>query len=334
MSESTTIKLKQVSVGYRDSRGKERIVKSGISLAAEKGELVALIGGNGIGKSTLLRTLAGFQPPITGDISVSGKSISAYREKELATMMSFVSTEIIRVANLSVFEMVALGRFPHTNWFGKLTDEDRQIVNESIRMVGLDGYQTRPINQISDGERQRAMIARTLAQDTDIIVLDEPTAFLDVPNKYEIVSILHRLAREKNKTIIFSTHDLNIAVSEVDMIWLMLQDDVVQGAPEDLILNGQFPLLFQKSDLTFDMEKGDFRIKRHLKHAVQLTGKGAELLWTQKALERNGLEVTNEADTNIEITVRSEPPCWQVQTADSDKTFYSVYHLCRYLREL
>ncbi|GET28356.1 ABC transporter ATP-binding protein [Prolixibacter sp. SD074] len=334
MSGGTTIKLDHVSVGYRDSRGKERIVKSGISLGAEKGELVALIGGNGIGKSTLLRTLAGFQPPLSGDISVSGKSISAYREKELATMLSFVSTEIIRVANLSVFEMVALGRFPHTNWFGKLTEEDLQIVNESIRMVGLDGYQTRPINQISDGERQRGMIARTLAQDTDIIVLDEPTAFLDVPNKYEIVSILHHLAREKNKTIIFSTHDLNIAVSEVDMIWLMLQDDVVQGAPEDLILNGQFPLLFQKSDLTFDMEKGDFRIKRHLKQAVRLTGTGSGLLWTQKALERNGLEVTNGADTNIEITVRSEPSCWQVRTTDSEETFYSVYHLCRYLREL
>lgn len=334
MSDSKTIKLNQVSVGYRDSRGRERVVKSNISLGAEKGELVALIGGNGIGKSTLLRTLAGFQLPISGDITVSGKSIASYREKELATMLSFVSTKIIRVANLSVFEMVALGRFPHTNWFGKLTEEDRRVVNESIRMVGLDGYQSRPINQISDGERQRAMIARTLAQDTDIIVLDEPTAFLDVPNKYEIVSILHHLAREKNKTIIFSTHDLNIAVSEVDMIWLMLQDDVVQGAPEDLILNGQFPLLFQKSDLVFDMKKGDFRIKRHPKLTARLTGSGTELLWTQKALERNGLEMNNDADTEIEITVRSEPPCWQVRTTNGEKTFYSVYHLCRYLREL
>ena len=334
MDERMTIKLDQVAVGYRDSRGKERIVKSNISLGAEKGELIALIGGNGIGKSTLLRTLAGFQSPIEGEISVSGKSISAYREKELATMLSFVSTEIIRVVNLTVFEMVALGRFPHTNWFGKLTDEDRQIVNESIRMVGLEGYQSRPINQISDGERQRAMIARTLAQDTNIIVLDEPTAFLDVPNKYEIVNILHHLAREKSKTIIFSTHDLNIAVSEVDMIWLMLQDDVVQGAPEDLILNGQFPLLFQKSDLIFDMEKGDFRIKRHPKLTARLSGKGSELLWTQKALERNGLEVTDGPESNVEITVRSEPPCWQVRTMDGERTFYSVYHLCRYIREL
>ena len=201
-------------------------------------------------------------------------------------------------------------------------------------MVGLEGYQPRPINQISDGERQRAMIARTLAQDTDIIVLDEPTAFLDVPNKYEIVNILHHLAREKSKTIIFSTHDLNIAVSEVDMIWLMLQDDVVQGAPEDLILNGQFPLLFQKSDLFFDMERGDFRIKRHPRLSAKLNGSGTGMVWTQKAMERNGLEVTNQPDSNVEITVRSEPLCWQVLTKDGEKTFYSVYHLCRYLREI
>ena len=182
--EDKIIELNNAAIGYKGKTHAVNVVKSGISVYALKGELVALVGGNGVGKSTLLRTIAGFQPPIGGDVLIRGEQVNAYREKELALIMSFVSTEIIRVPNLSVFDLVSLGRYPYTNWFGKLLDEDLHIVEEAIRSVGLQGYENRMVNYLSDGERQKAMIARTLAQDTDVIVLDEPTAFLDLSNKY------------------------------------------------------------------------------------------------------------------------------------------------------
>ena len=257
--EEKIITTENLSIGYSEKGGK-KIIKKDINLNALHGELVALIGGNGVGKSTLLRTLAGFQPFLSGNVLVKGKDLSNYREKELASLLSFVSTEIIRVSNLSVFDLVALGRYPHTNWSGRLNEEDRQKVEEALEMVGLQGYENRMINYISDGERQKTMIARTLAQDTDIILLDEPTAFLDLSNKYEIVHILHRLAGERGKTILFSTHDLTTAIAECDRIWLMLEEEVKEGSPEDLILDGSFSSLFHKKNLYFDTEKGDYRI--------------------------------------------------------------------------
>lgn len=333
-----SLSLNNVSIGYTGNRGGRKLVKDGINLSALQGELVALIGGNGIGKSTLLRTISGFQKSLGGEILVKGKSVDQYREDELSRIMSFVSTEIIKVSNLSVFELVALGRFPHTNWFGRLSADDSRIVHESIEMVGLSGYENRMINHISDGERQRAMIARTLAQDTDIIVLDEPTAFLDVPNKYETVNILHKLAREKNKTIIFSTHDLNIAIGEADLIWLFLTERVGQGAPEDLILQGVFPKLFEQSGLYFDMEKGDFRINRVTGLKITLEGNGAQYNWTKKALERNGITVSRDNETdqlgkliinngNIELIIDNNPD-------EKPICFDSIYNLCNYLKNL
>lgn len=336
-NKEAIIQIADVSVGYRDNRRKERVVKKSINLNAHRGELIALIGGNGIGKSTLLRSITGFQPVIGGSILINGKAIHAYREKELAKLMSFVSTEIIRVANLSVFDLVSLGRFPHTSWFGRLSEEDHAVVIESIGMVGLRGYENRMVNQISDGERQRAMMARTLAQDTDIIVLDEPTAFLDVPNKYEIVSILHKLAREKNKTILFSTHDLNIALGEVDLIWLMMRDEVVQGAPEDLILNGLFPRLFSDSGIRFDMEQGDFRIDRKNNAVIHLQGHSRITTnWTRKALERAGMKVisANGSPAQMNVAVNENELGWSLTTADKTLEFTSLYSLCQYLRRI
>jgi len=332
--EEKIIELSNASIGYKAKTHSVNVVKSGISVCAFKGELVSLIGGNGVGKSTLLRTIAGFQPPIGGDFLIRGKQVNAYREKELALIMSFVSTEIIRVPNLSVFDLVSLGRYPHTNWFGKLLDEDRSIVEEAIKSVGLQGYENRMVNCISDGERQKAMIARTLAQDTDVIVLDEPTAFLDLSNKYEIVHILHQLASEKGKTILFSTHDLTTAIAESDRIWVMLNDSVGQGAPEDLILNGDFASLFHNDHLYFDQEKGDFRIRKQTKRKALVNGNGIALEWTIKALERSGFEVINSANASNDpafVSIDVNYHEWTVKNHELLTKFDSLHSLCRYL---
>ena len=262
MSESF-VECKSVSIGYHERSNASVVVKKELCLRALGGEVIALIGSNGIGKSTLLKTIAGFQPPLSGELMIHQKPVSQYSANELAREMSFVSTEIVRVANLTVREMVGLGRFPYTNWFGQLTESDDAIVDDAIRQVGLSGYENRFINRISDGERQRAMIARALAQDTKIVVLDEPTAFLDISNKYELVSILKRLAVEKGKCVIFSTHDLSTAISMSDRIWLMLNDQVVEGRPEELASGGFFDALFPDNPrLYFDAAKGDFRFRQ------------------------------------------------------------------------
>jgi iron complex transport system ATP-binding protein len=292
MSEDIFIACKGVSIGYQERASATIVVKNDISVHAMGGEMVALIGGNGIGKSTLLKTIAGFQSTLAGELLVCGRPVSEYSAAELALEMSFVSTEIVRVANLTVRDMVGLGRFPYTNWFGQLNDNDQSIIEKAIHLVGLSGYEDRLINRISDGERQRAMIARALAQDTKIMVLDEPTAYLDISNKYEIVRILHRLANEEGKCIIFSTHDLNTALTMADRIWLMLEDKVVQGIPEEVASGGHFDSLFPNNhQLQFDADKGDFRIKRESKGEVLLTATGAELILAKKAMERLGFEV-------------------------------------------
>jgi iron complex transport system ATP-binding protein len=337
IGEEKIIALSNASIGYSAKAHDDNVVKSGISVYALKGELVSVIGGNGVGKSTLLRTIAGFQPSMGGEVLIRGRQVNTYLEKELALIMSYVSTEIIRVPNLSVFDLVSLGRYPHTNWFGKLSDEDRDIVEEAIKSVGLLGYENRMVNYISDGERQKAMIARTLAQNTDVIVLDEPTAFLDLANKYEIVHILHELSSGKGKTVLFSTHDLTTAIAESDRMWVMLNDSVKQGSPEDLILGGDFASLFHSEHLFFDQQKGDFRIRKLSKRKAVVTGEGIAVDWTRKALERNGFEIVesvtgneNFAFVSIDVTY----PEWIVIYREQSSKYSSLLSLCRYLNAL
>ena len=314
MQENTFIACTDLSIGYPERASATTLVKSGLTLRALKGEMVALIGGNGVGKSTLLKTIAGFQPPLSGEVFIHQRPSSDYGPAELATELSFVSTEMVRVANLTVRELVGLGRYPYTNWFGQLGENDKEIIERAIRQVGLSGYEDRRVSRISDGERQRAMIARALAQDTPIMVLDEPTAFLDISNKYEIVSILHRLAVEQGKCILFSTHDLNTALAIADRIWLMLEDKVVEGIPEEMIFNGYFESLFPKnSHLLFDRVKGDFRIRNDVKGKVNLTASGSDLQLAAKAMERLGFEVIIQSaaplsEENLQVFPSSDRP--------------------------
>lgn len=241
MKRLDTITLRDVSLGYAGKPLLERL-DAGFGW----GELTGLVGRNGAGKSTLLRTIAGLQKPLGGEILINGLPLAQLDARARASLIGFVSTERVLVDNLRVADVVALGRTPYTNWLGTLTAADHEQVARSLQLVGMEAFAQKDIQTLSDGERQRVMIARALAQDTPIILLDEPTAFLDLPNKYEICMLLRSLAHEQGKTIFFSTHDLTIALEFCDMLAL------VEGGALRLAAAGQF---------CFDTETLSVRLK-------------------------------------------------------------------------
>jgi iron complex transport system ATP-binding protein len=326
---NVNIALHHLSVGYEQpGRVPLKILKD-VNFSAATGEMVALIGRNGIGKSTLLRTLAGFQPWFAGEIEISKRNLKNIGAKEIARIMSFVSTENIRVPNLSVFDLVAYGRFPYTNWIGMLSEKDKSVVHKAIEKVGLYGFENRPVSQISDGERQRAVIARALAQDTPVIILDEPTAYLDVSNKYEIFHLLQVLANEKKKTIVLSSHDLNIALREVDKLWIITEKDNYEGAPEDAVLKGWLNQLFKNEHVGFDAGEGEFFFKKRFKAKVKVDGEGLPLTWTLRALNRKGYQIVMQATPDFHVSAYENE--WKITGKNFQKTFYSIYQMLAFL---
>jgi iron complex transport system ATP-binding protein len=328
------IEIKNLSIGYKQTGKPPVALREGIYFTARKGEMIALIGSNGIGKSTLLRSLIGFQEFFSGDILIGGQPIQKITPAEKARVISFVSTEIIRIPNMTVLDLVSYGRFPYTDWFGRLTKTDRQCVDEAIASVGMEKFRDKPIDQISDGERQRAMIARALAQDTPMIFLDEPTAFLDVSNKYEIFHLLQTLARDNGKTIVFSTHDLNIALREADKFWMMLENENFEGSPEDAVLSGAVHRLFGKSHIGFDTHEGEFYFKKDFKDKVRITGNGEAINWTYRALNRMGYQIVMESTPDFEVKVYSNDNSilWDLIKEGKNTTYTSIYHLGRALQ--
>lgn len=329
--EHFDIDLKNLSVGYRQTGGSKLQILGDINLSATTGEMVAVIGSNGIGKSTLLRSIAGFQEYFSGNIKMNGKELQEINAKEIAQIISFVSTDNIRVSNMSVFDLVAYGRFPYTNWIGVLAENDKIIVKEAINKVGLAGFENRLITQISDGERQRALIARAIAQDTPVIVLDEPTAFLDVSNKYEIFHLLQVLSKQKQKTIVLSSHDLNIALREVDKLWIITETGNFQGAPEDAVLQGWLNQLFNNEHIGFDLQEGEYYFKKDFKAKVKVDGDGLSLTWTLRALNRAGFQIVVKAEPDF--WVKAIQNQWILKSRNSTRTFDSIYQLLKNLEE-
>jgi len=325
------IEATNLQIGYRTFKKSALKVCTNLFFDASNGELIALIGSNGIGKSTLLRTISRLQPPLSGNLLINGFSFYEIKRIEYASILSFVSTEQIRIPDLSVYDLVALGRYPYTDWFGSLTLDDKSIIEESIRLVSMNSLQLKSVNELSDGERQRAMVARAIAQDTPIIVLDEPTAYLDVPNKFEIVKLLKDLSSKKNKTIIFSTHDLNIAISESDKIWLMSFNNIIEGAPEDLILSNSFDSLFEKK-VQFDWETASFKQNKIFTRTVNLKGPVNNLYnLTKRALERIGIAINIKANLQVEIINEENNYSFSVVHSNFEKRCKNIYELCTYL---
>lgn len=245
-----------LSIGY-----KKTAIQENLNLQIRVGELVCLIGPNGCGKSTLLRTLAGLQKSLHGEITFGDKNLKQLTSNEKALLLSFVLTDKVEVDNLTVFELVFTGRYPHTSWLGNRTEIDTEKTEEAIEMVHLAHKKDCFINELSDGEKQRAMIAKALAQDTPLIFLDEPTAHLDLPNRVEIILLLRRLVKETNKAIILSTHELDLALQVADKLWLMNEEGVEDGTPSDLISNGHIEAAFANDAVKFDKKLGSFRLK-------------------------------------------------------------------------
>ena len=278
MNEETII-LKNLSIGYR-TKNNLRTVAEDINAAIRQGELTCLLGANGVGKSTLLRTLSAFQPKLGGEIIIRSQEsgdksleIDAFTDKELSRLIGVVLTEKPDIRNMTVRELVALGRSPYTGFWGTLHEEDWQVVDEAIDAVRIGGLRERMVHTLSDGERQKVMIAKALAQQTPVIFLDEPTAFLDFPSKVEMMQLLRRLAREQQKTIFLSTHDFELALQVADTLWLMesgvrIQDSgdrsqesgVSIGTPRELAQSGALARYVERPGITFEAETLTVRV--------------------------------------------------------------------------
>ena len=301
-----TIQIKNLDIGYTTKHGVKAVAK-GINGTLHCGELTCLLGANGVGKSTLLRTLSAFQPKISGEVlftvyslqftddysdgaeglaskstvnckpstvnckpsTVNKKDVSSFTDKELSKLIGVVLTEKPDIRNMTVRELVALGRSPYTGFWGTCSKEDLSIVDESIDMVGISPLARRPVHTLSDGERQKVMIAKALAQQTPVIFLDEPTAFLDYPSKVEVLLLLRRICQQAGKTILLSTHDVELALQLADIIWLMEKQEtenkspIAIGSPQALAEDGSLGRFIEsQQNIVFDKETLTIRVQR------------------------------------------------------------------------
>ncbi|WP_432248718.1 ABC transporter ATP-binding protein [Streptomyces sanyensis] len=298
-----------LTVGYRTQsprgRGAARAVLSGLDLHARAGELTVLLGPNGAGKSTLLRTLCGLLPPLDGRIRIGGADLARQRPAVLARRLAVVLTDRVDPGLLSVRELAGLGRHPHTGFTGRLTAADHAAVEWSLHAVGAGHLADRPAAELSDGERQRVLTARALAQEPEVVLLDEPTAFLDVPSRVALTVLLRDLARDKGLTVVVSTHDLELALRVADAVWLVDRDSRVHtGAPEDLIRGGTVGAAFDADHLAFDPVSGTFGLRRTERSRVTVDAPPDVLPLLQRALAREGLAVADPGDPAVGARVR------------------------------
>lgn len=301
--KNKTIEIQNLTIGYSLKKDK-RIVAENINSNIYSGELTCLLGANGIGKSTLLRTLSAFLPKLSGNIYIESKEVGDYTDKDLATLIGVVLTEKVEIKNITAKELIGMGRSPYTGFWGRLSKEDEDIVNNAISLVKIDNLAHRMVNTLSDGERQKVMITKALVQETPIILLDEPTAFLDFPSKVEIMQLLHNLSRKTNKTIFLSTHDLELALQIADKVWLMDKQHGIQiGTPEDLSINGALNNFFARKGIIFDQETGLFRVENEQKRQIKLLGEGFVYTMIQKALSRNGIMASHDKNSDSYIKI-------------------------------
>ena len=260
-----TVRLTNLTIGYQ-TKQHTTVVAEHLNAAIKSGELTCLLGRNGIGKSTLLRTLSAFQPPLGGEILLRNSEyseyseVSEYSDKQLSRLIGVVLTEKPDVRNMTIEELVGMGRSPYTGFWGTLSKDDKRIVDEAIGLVGIESLRGRYVHTLSDGERQKVMIAKALAQQTPIIYLDEPTAFLDFPSKVEVMQLLHRLAREQQKTIFLSTHDVELSLQIADCIWLMETGLLSVGTPRQLADNGALSRFIEHKGIQFNVQTLTIRV--------------------------------------------------------------------------
>lgn len=294
-----------LSIGY--SGPGRRMIASSLEMSLRAGRMVCILGPNGCGKTTLLRTIAGLLPALDGEVLFRGRSIRSLSRSEMARERSVVLTRHAGVGMLRVREVVSLGRLPYADWLGRLGTGDMDSAERAMETTGCVELADRRMSELSDGERQRAFIARAMAQETPCMLLDEPTAFLDLPRRVEIVRLLLKLARSCRRAIALSTHDLDLALQTADEIWLLARDGrVFVGLPEELVLDGSFGQVFGTEGVQFDRASGRFVWPEGNGDRVRVLGEGLEAFWTAHALRRMGFRVAGAGD-EMDCTVEAGP---------------------------
>jgi len=282
------LRANNLSVGYQKGQFRN-VLFEGVNLTLKPGKLTCFMGPNGIGKSTLIRVLAELQKPLSGEISKPD-------EKKIALVL----TDKITATNMTVWDLVSYGRYPYLGWGLSFSDDDHKIIEQAINDVQIEELVTKKIEELSDGQLQLAMIARALAQETPVLLLDEPTAHLDLNHRVEIMKLLLGLARRKNKAILVATHELDLALQTADEIWLATTNKKIKaGIPEDLVLDGSFDEIFQFKG--FDLKTGKIQHTSYQNQSINLKGEGHEFLWTKNALEREGFSVSDQGNISVSI---------------------------------
>lgn len=300
-----------LTVGYRSNP-----LLNDLNLALKSHELVCFMGPNGIGKSTLIRTLAGLHEPLRGSVSLDIQPQQSIRTEQL---VSVVLTDRITASNMTVEELITFGRYPYTNWSIHLDQADQKMIDEAMELARVAHLRKKRLFELSDGQMQMTMIARALAQNTPLLLLDEPTAHLDLNNRVEIMNLLRKLTRINGKSILIATHELDLALQTADVIWLAGRNkNILTGIPEDLVLNGSFDDIFQLKG--FDLKTGKVWHEPWRGVSLKLIGGGHEYLWTKNALERTGFAIDNNATEAIIVEKESNIPAWKYK----DRTFTSV----------
>lgn len=324
-SLKTILTGKHLTVGYKNKK-----VLNELNLNLNAGELTCLLGPNGSGKSTLIRSLTGIQKLLRGEVQIEEKPIAAINSKEMAKTLSLVLTDRVAPGNLTVYALVSLGRFPYTSWMGVLNQSDKELIHWALEVTGTLQFADRHIGELSDGEKQKVMIARALVQDTEIIVLDEPTAHLDSPNRIEIFHLLQDLTKKTGKTILISTHEIDMALESCDNMWLVMPDKRVEsGLPEELILNGSLEKAFGSEELTFDYLKGRFsKTREAYGFNIEVIGDPVITKWTKNAINR--IQKHIKSDCQIAVLGTPKDPTWK--DAETNKSFNSLTLLINYLK--
>lgn len=307
-----------LTVGYRKDKHRLPVLRQ-LNLEVKPGQLVCFMGPNGIGKSTLIRTLAGILPPLEGTITCG---VPALPRQSWSSYISVVLTDKISASHMTARELIAFGRYPWLGWDLKLTPTDIQVIDETAKVTRTSMLLNKKISELSDGQMQLVMLARALAQQTPLLLLDEPTAHLDLNNRVEIMNLLRTLARKENKGIVVATHELDLALQTADWLWLAGKDQqLLTGMPEDLVLNGAFDDIFQFKG--FDLKTGKVQHECWRETTVQVEGEGPELLWTKNAFDRLGFRVTHPSDLVVTLNRSSDGLRWIC----NNRSYTSLYQL-------
>lgn len=293
------LEIKDLEIGYQVKEQK-KVIQNHLNLSLNAGELICLVGPNGVGKSTFLKTLGRIQPELSGDIIIGDTPISKISQQEFSRKLALVLTEQLDIPQMSARDVISLGRYPYTGFWGNLQKRDLNIIIETAKNVGIEQLLHRTYIELSDGEKQKVMIAKALAQQTPLMLLDEPTAFLDFPTKSSLLIMLRKLARQNQMGIILSTHDIELALKTADQIWLFPEHlKMISGIPEDLVIEGQILKVFKSKEMAFNIGSGHFERQFQAQYNLEVKGDTIKANWLRKALIRNEISPLAPSDKYI-----------------------------------